>query len=316
MTHRLTRRSLMRSGSCLGFSLALPAGWFPRSLAGQVLKIGLIADLHLGLFPDAPRRLASFLAAMQDYQPDAVIQLGDFAFPNPEHAEAADQLNRSAATVLHTIGNHDLDLGLTRADCQKVWKIPAPYYATRIGPIRVLVLDGNEPGSPTHEQHGGYSSYIGPAQLQWLASQLERETTPTLIVSHQGLAGQSSVDNAAEIQKLLANYKDRIMLCLNGHSHVDQCLEVEGIRYLHVNSASYFWLGGKTRWAAYRDPLFARLTLDPGRGQIRIEGISSRWTSTTPDSVDYFQGKPTELKTLVVPQIRNREFRSPALQER
>ena len=52
-----------------------------RKLEAPV-KIGMIADLHQDVMHDGERRLESFVQAMKNEKPDAVIQLGDFAYPN------------------------------------------------------------------------------------------------------------------------------------------------------------------------------------------------------------------------------------------
>jgi hypothetical protein len=61
---------------------------------------------------------------------------------------------------------------------------------------------------------------------------------------NQPLAGASSVDNADEIQSvLLGDASDKVILAINGHSHMDEVIRVKGVTYMHVNSASYTWVG-------------------------------------------------------------------------
>ena len=119
------------------------------------------------------------------------MQLGDFAFPNHKHQVYADKFNAAHDRTIHVIGNHEFDYGLTRADCFKAWGIDTSYYRQDIGGLRVLVLDGNEKGSPTHR--GGYPSYIGQQQQAWIARELEDADKPILILSHQPLAGTSAI---------------------------------------------------------------------------------------------------------------------------
>ena len=90
------------------------------------------------------------------------------------------------------------------------------YYRHDIGALRLLVLDGNDEGSPSYD--GGYHSYVGPVQQEWLAAELASTTKPVLILSHQPLAGAWAIDNAETIQKLLSQYQSKVILCLNGHS--------------------------------------------------------------------------------------------------
>lgn len=274
----------------------------------KTINIGVVADLHIGFYPKAEKRLNAFLEYMKDVETDALIQLGDFAYPDPEHKKYADQFNAAHKNTLHVIGNHDLDKGLTTADCIKTWGMPNRYYAQNINGIRIIVLDGNEIGSPTHAKHGGYPSYIGPEQIKWLKKQLNETTIPVIIASHQPLAGMSELDNAAEIRPILTQHKDKILLCINGHAHVDQHLEIEGVHYLHINSASYYWLGGKVRMAGYKDPLFATLTINPETSTIEITGKESEWLTQSPEEIGYFKNKPEPYKNLVKPRISDRKI--------
>jgi Icc protein len=48
--------------------------------------------------------------------------------------------------------------------------IPSRYYARDIEGLQLLVLDGNDAGSPTYK--GGYVSYVGKEQVEWLKEQI------------------------------------------------------------------------------------------------------------------------------------------------
>ncbi len=310
---RITRRAAIKTMALTCTSLALPitARASVGNLAGKV-TLGVIADTHIGFVDDAPQRLKDFLKAMEEQEPDALLQLGDFAFSNDKLQPQIDAFNDAHEVALHTIGNHDIrDHGLTREDCIKYWGIPAPYYTHDVQGMRIIVLDGNEPGSPKHK--GGYPSYIGKKQQAWLTEQLEAAGKPVLIASHQPLAGWLEVDNAEEVRELLAPHRDKIMLCINGHAHCDQFLTIDGIAYLHINSASYKWLGGKVRLAEYKDSLFATMTFDPDKGEITVKGVESEWEAGTPDDVNYFEqhnGAYAKYRDVTVPKISNRTIKS------
>lgn len=299
-----TRRTAVKTLGVAGASLVIPS----VSLAHQFkpkqnVKLGVIADLHGGLAADADIRLDAFLVAMKATECDALVQLGDFAYPNEKHQRFADKFNAAHEQTLHVIGNHEFDFGLTRDDCFKAWGLKAAYYRRDIGDIRILVLDGNETGSPTHR--GGYPSYIGEIQKQWLSSELQDSKKPVLILSHQPLAGTSAIDNAAEIQQALAEFKSKILLCLNGHSHVDSLVQIDGVPYLHINSASYYWVGGETRMAYYRDPLFTTVTVDADSGTIEVAASRSTWKEKSPKQIGYFEKENAPPESIVTPQIRN-----------
>ena len=84
-------------------------------------------------------------------------------------------------------------------------------------------------------------------QYEWLADQLKILSGPIIIVSHQPLAGPSSIDNASEVQKLISANADKVLLAINGHTHIDHVEKINEVSYLHINSASYKWVGGSYR---------------------------------------------------------------------
>ena len=303
--NEINRRVALKTIAGVGATLTIP---FPDGTAGisstlkKPIRLGVMADLHGGLAVDADKRLQAFLDRMKTISCDGLVQLGDFAFPNAEHQHFPDQFNAAHPNTLHVIGNHEFDFGLTREDCYRSWKLEASYYHRDIGDIRVLVLDANEKGSPNHK--GGYPSYIGPTQKAWLQTQLEQSSKPVLILSHQPLAGTSSIDNALEIQNLLSRFPEKILLCLNGHSHIDAYLQEKGVGFLHINSASYYWVGGKTRMAYYRTPLYTVLTIDPLTSTIHVEEKNGDWKNESPHEIGYFEKTNTPPEHVVTPQIR------------
>lgn len=313
MENTITRRALVSLAGCaasqLVFPLNSPTQGQPvfnsvsNELTGKV-RLGVIADLHGGLAVDASSRLDAFLESMEKNGCDALIQLGDFAFPNPKHQDFADRLNAAHKHVIHVIGNHEFDFGLKRADCYRAWGIQSSYYQYDIKGVRILVLDGNEKGSPTHG--GGYPSYIGEAQLKWLEKQLRESPLPVIVLSHQPLAGPSTINNSKQIQDLLAVYKKKVALCVNGHSHLDALFQVKGVSYLHHNSASYFWVGGKERMAYYDKPLFSVLELDFERGLAKMSACTGQWKTQSPKQMGYFQSENRPSEEMVVPEIRGR----------
>ena len=297
------RRDVLRCIGSAGIALTLPSSILAEDSAlTKKLKFGIIADVHGGFVRDAESRLDSFLHAMKTEKCDALVQLGDFAFPNAKHQQFADKFNQANDVAIHVIGNHEFDYELTRQDCCKAWGIASSYYVRDVGGLRLIVLDGNETGSPTYKE--GYPSFIGAVQVDWLKQQLEKADRPVLILSHQPLAGAWPIDNAVEIQTLLAQHKEKVLLCMNGHSHIDSLVEVSGVRYLHINSASYFWVGGKHRTAFYKEPLFSMMSIDPKQGTISITGKSSSWKGMNPVEMGYFETKKDPPpQSSVVPKI-------------
>lgn len=317
-----SRRAFLGTAAVASISIALPRGVFAavRRLAAPV-RLGVISDLHHDIMHDGAARLEAFLESMSSRRPDAIIQLGDFAYPVAGNEGIIRRFNEAHPRALHVIGNHDLDRGVTKTQCIDRFGMPGRHYAADVGGVRILVLDGNDRGSPRHR--GGYPSFIGPEQAAWLKAELASGERPVIVASHQPLAGAYAVDNAEEIQGILGDASDRVILAINGHSHVDQMVRVAGITHLHVNSASYQWVGGDHRhtsyaedvhekhpWIAstcpYRDSLFARITIDPDDLEIRIEGRESDWVGPSPAALGVKLDPSLTHGEEIAPRIRNR----------
>lgn len=286
------------------------------------VKIGLIADLHQDLIHNGQERLNAFVQHMKAVQPDALIQMGDFAYPSEKNRAVIDMFNHAHDIPMHVIGNHDTDAGHTKQQCLEIWGMPQPYYSREIKGVHFIFLDGNEKGSPAHK--GGYPAFIGNEQMAWLKMELAHSQKPVVVVSHQPLAGWAAVDNAEAVQDLLAAYKKKIVLAINGHTHIDALYTVKDVHYAHINSASYFWMGSPYKhtsyskavhdsypWLSstcpYKDALFTVLTIEPQTGLVKIEGRNSEWVGASPAALHY-QNDAIGAGKEIVPFIRGRKI--------
>jgi len=317
----MDRRHFLKNSALAGFSFALPHLSSDYDfIFSEKVSLGIIADLHQDLMHDGHQRLAGFLEEVKKQSPDAILQLGDFAYPSPENRYLISDFNNAHKTRFHVIGNHDTDAGFTKEQCTSVWGMPARYYAQDLKGIKLIVLDGNDSGSPTYS--GGYPSYIGPDQLSWLQGELDSAKRPVLICCHQPLAGLFQMDNAADIQALLAKYASKILLCINGHSHIDQHVVIDQVNYLHINSASYYWMGDAYKHTTYdssitkehpildltcpyEEVLFAFLTLDPVSKTVKVKGKKSNWVGLSPQELGYKIEEEPNLYDWVIPEVKN-----------
>lgn len=319
----MNRRKFLTGALATGVVLQMPRtvlAMFPTN--ARQIKAGLITDLHQDVIHNGKERLRAFLSQMKKINPDFILQMGDFAYPNDQNKALIDQFNNANPIALHVIGNHDTDNGHTKQQCLDYWKMPARYYTKEINGVCFIILDGNDKGSPTHK--GGYASYINDEQKTWLQNQLKEINKPIVIVSHQPLAGALAVDNAVEIQELLSGFSDKILLAINGHTHIDSQLFIKNVNYVHINSASYFWVGSEYKhnsyseeihkshpWISstcpYESALFTTLTIDRESGTIHIEGRRSRWVGQSPEQLNYtgLKGTPNEE---IVPFISKRRI--------
>jgi calcineurin-like phosphoesterase family protein len=320
----LTRRDFLRQAMAASMVFAIPDRAIGHTgRMRKTVRLGMISDLHHDIMHDGLLRMRAFVDAQSETKPDAIIQLGDFAYPNENNREVIDVFNHAHERTFHVIGNHDTDAGHTKQQCLDVWGMDNRYYAREINGIWLLVLDGNDEGSPTYT--GGYASYIGEEQRMWLKDQLAALDGPVLVFSHQPLAGTLAVDNAAEIREILRKASDKVLMAINGHSHIDSFLCIDGINYLHINSASYVWVGGAFQhlsysedvherypWIAYtcpyRDPLFAQLTIDPKTRTMSLAGRRSMWVGPSPAELGAHNDSDPGYNLEIVPQIRDREI--------
>lgn len=316
----MNRRSFIHrtAATCISIALAdrvraaIPAHAAP-------LAVGIITDLHHDIMHDGQQRLQAFVDAMHRSKPHAILQMGDFAVPAEKNQSIVNLFNSVPAERLHVIGNHDTDLGHTHAECQERWGMPAPYYTQTINGYRFIVLNGNEKGSPGYK--GGYPAYIGADQLEWFRAQLSQSSEPVIVVCHQPLTGYAAVDNAPAVQQVMLSFADRILLALNGHTHIDSLQYIGDIPNITVNSASYYWVGEDYNhesyapevhqlhpWIAktcpYREPLFTELLLHPLKGTITLKGRKGSWVGASPAELHYTQ-PPLETGKEIVPFIRD-----------
>ncbi|MCD6338205.1 MAG: metallophosphoesterase [Verrucomicrobia bacterium] len=278
------------------------ADWLQAAGTPRRARFGLIADVHQDVMPDGPERLAAFVAAMTRARVDFIIQLGDFCQPHPRNRPFLEVWRRFPGPRHHVLGNHDMDGGYRREQTAEFYGMPAPHYAFDAGPIRGIVLDGNEPGGKA----GGYARYVGPAQQTWLRRQLEAADRPVVLFIHQPFDADNDgcLENAAEIRTILETAQRRrpglILAVFAGHWHLDYERVVGGVRYLEINSASYWWLANPAARgetfppevhrthpylkcvAAYRDPLWATATFDFERREFLLEGRRSSWVGPNP----------------------------------
>ena len=321
---RVDRRGFLGTAAAASLGIALPEPC--RAAVGSLsvpVRIGVIADLHHDVMHDGMDRLDVFLKAMDVNRPDAILQLGDFAYPKPKNREIIERFNAGHEKSLHVIGNHDTDAGATTKQCIEMWGMPGRHYVENIDGIRLLVLDGNDAGSPDHQ--GGYPKFIGPEQVEWLKTQLKTVDGPIVVACHQPLAGPWAIDNAEEIQEILGAAADRVILVINGHSHIDHVLRVGNVTHLHVNSASYQWVGGDHRnesyskeiheahpWIScscpYQDALFASLTIDPETHRVEVVGTSSRWVGKSPAELGVDKSPDLIHGEQICPRIRDRKI--------
>ncbi|MBD3176237.1 MAG: hypothetical protein GF320_13750, partial [Armatimonadia bacterium] len=195
-----------------------------------VLSFALLADTHLTLGPPAEwmnlkmgehtaDALGVTLEELKAEGIDFAIIAGDMtdrSLPG-EFQVLADVVEAAGLRVLGCTGNHDVYRGEARGEL--VSALPAAFpagavdYATRVGPLRLVVMDSMD---------------RSPARIEWLRDTLAADTeTPTLFVCHypvRNLGGASTAgfrlqdwSFGGEVLSLLRNAPN-VLATLTGHT--------------------------------------------------------------------------------------------------
>jgi len=186
--------------------------------------------------------------------------------------------------VEHTLGNHDI-WGWNKGDSRttgdeprwgKKWAVevlglPERYRSFNLAGWHFIILDSTHPDP---RDPNGYIAKLDEAQWDWLQRDLEsvaasdaaaRRSTPVLIVSHipiisataffygrdpealdkQVSGGLMHVD-AAKLRALFLKHRN-VKLCLSGHMHEIDRVELEGVTYLCNGAVSGSWWKGRHR---------------------------------------------------------------------
>jgi predicted phosphodiesterase len=283
----------------------------------QQCLFGVIADAHLNLIPDGMERLKAFIDAMKTEKPDFIVSLGDFCPPYKGLCEPF-QLNADAFFEIwnsfdgpkyHVYGNHDCDNfrhvnSFSDQEITEFFGMPGPYYSFDNSGFHFVVLNGNE------RQKDGriYPSRVGAEQRRWLEEDLDGTDLPVVVFMHQGV-DIDDVSGSLLVRRTLerANEKagrQKVRLFLSAHYHLDYHNVINNIHYVQINSMSMgnILLGselfansypeaylkkvvGLRKCYAYKDPLWALVTMD--NGEILIRGKKSEIVSPTLEELGF-----------------------------
>jgi len=248
MERRKFIRDLAIGSSVVALPLDLSAISVPRKPTKKV-SFGIITDVHTDVMHDGDYRLRTFLNATKDKELDFIIQLGDFCQPKETNKGFLGIFDSHPGDKYHVIGNHDFDFdnkSTTLDVVKKFYGLNSTYYSFDSSSFHFIILDGNEK-DPDYKQ--GYPRYIGERQREWLKDDLQKTTLQVVVFVHQplgdneaGLINRSQIRGIFEEANKRAGFK-KVVACINGHTHIDQNQEINGIHYIQINSSSYRWLG-------------------------------------------------------------------------
>jgi hypothetical protein len=268
------------------------------------LRLALISDVHLDVMHDGPERLERFIRRAKAWKADGVLEMGDFCTPRPECRTVANIFESFPGPRFHVLGNHDMDNGFSREHVVAFHGMPGRYYSFDLGGLHGVVLDAND----RHPDHAaGYPSFIADDQISWLEDDLAKTNLPVIVFSHQSLERPSCIRSQGKVRSVLESAKRpdgsrKVAACFNGHWHIDHSRVINGIPYIHVNSASYYWVGSEFKrlryspeihqahpalasTAPYRESLFTLLEIDARRGRFTLTGARTTWVGPSPQEL-------------------------------
>lgn len=311
----MTRREFLLAGS--GALLAAPFTRVVRlggTPVAKPVRLAVITDLHHGLAPDALSRLQAFATAVKSRTDlDAVLQMGDFCYSQPNSKECVDLWRSMPFPKMHVLGNHDMDK-VDKDGAIRYFGMQSRYYSRVIGGYRFVVLDLNhfkKDGKLVSYANGNYftdnatHNWADPEQLKWLAEELRRSRQPVILISHQPLGfaepGQPMPPEQVEVLDVVSkaaklNPRGAVVVSLFGHLHVDRLEHYEGLPCCCINSASYFWYNGMQ---AYTNPLFSFMEI--ADGELRIHGASGEFVKPPPKASDTVIGRSASISDRNLP---------------
>lgn len=261
--------------SAAGFaSAAVPAFASAAVAPTEEFTFLFVTDTHIQPELHATEGTKMAFKKARTLHADFAIQGGDHIFdglavPMSRSMELFklydDAEQQLSLKVYHTIGNHDV-LGLYPASGYGVSEpmYGKAYFEDKIGQryqsfnhkgVHFIILD-----SIGFTPERAYFGWLDDAQVQWLRKDLANvaATTPVILVSHVPLItayaqysappatpakyNSLSVSNTYEILPLLEAHN--VLGVLQGHTHVNERVEFNGIPYITSGAVSGNWWKG------------------------------------------------------------------------
>lgn len=260
VTAMLDRRTFMEQGvlslAGLASTNALAFGSARQPEVDPLVTFAVLTDAHYADQPsrgsrhyrDSIAKMQATAQAVQKVKPDFAVELGDLIDTGTgdvtDDTVARDikylqtiesEFAKCAQERHYVLGNHCVDI-LTKEEFAANSNSKAKHYSFDKNGVHFIILDAcfNKNGEPYGRRNFHWQdTNIPQAQLDWLREDLANSDEPTIVFTHQRLdpTDSHSVKNADKVREIFAGHP-RVAAVLQGHSHQNAAVEVEGIHYV------------------------------------------------------------------------------------
>jgi len=294
-------------------------------------KFIIFSDLHVDIMHDSISRVEAVIKAAKAENAGCIINLGDILYPpndfliengvqpqkdrwfycerDEEKYKLRELFNNCGIPVYHVIGNHDSD-ACPKSVFVDFMGMKHNYYSFDRGDYHFVALDTSYIRNGSNDipyqlygedkQPGSAYPCVPDEQLEWMKKDILASDKPTIILSHHPISRNEGIKNNDQVRRILNEInagKKRIILCINGHAHLDGLMMLDGIPCLDVNSITCDYMGWEYRYknfddyietnypyissvAPYKEAVFASITL--AQDKIDVKGYSSEYIGPTP----------------------------------
>lgn len=235
-----------------------------RNTGKDFVSLVFISDTHIQ--PDCHTKINGVKAILQQaltHSPTAIFFLGDNIEYSPDGHTAIQEKkffdlieenvpNDNIETYM-LLGNHDVSGDVvtgetTKMETAKRYGMPFPYYSFSKWGWHIIVLDTTE--LVRQNTKINYCNHVNRDQLNWLATELQSHSEPTIILSHAPLTSPPTIDmwngvieNHLEVADIIAK-NGNVKAVFSGHMHTNHIFtDTNGVKHIYVGAASQqkFW---------------------------------------------------------------------------
>ena len=224
---------------------------FTREEKNSSVSFGAINSVEYG--PQTSDKLASAVEEYNSWNPDFVVELGDFLdVPELNNSEAISKLeeieqvyNNLTMDRYYVFGNHDLE-SMSKEDFMNHTGKNEKYSSFDVGDYHFVILDqaynsNNDSDDYSNGNFDYHIAYVPPQERTWLTQDLASTSKKTIIFIEYNLAPDSlggsnhQVTNAAEVRNILEKDGD-VLAVFTGHSGLNDKNTYNGIDYYRLKA--------------------------------------------------------------------------------